>query len=110
MPNIPLCFTWHIREITIHLHCVQVKLYSISLIKSNKYKNKYMNKQSFKEIYEAEKAKPSAAQTFVMNVAKETHRTEFAVRSWLSGKSDPDPLVKDKLSKKFKVPVEVLFP
>lgn len=66
--------------------------------------------KSFFDLYEEEKSKPTAAQVFVKNIAKLTHRSELTVRMWLSGQQTPDELVQSIIAKEYGVSQETLFP
>ena len=42
-------------------------------------------KKTFRELYDEELRKPTAAQQFIRDVSELTHRSEVTVRFWLSG-------------------------
>jgi hypothetical protein len=67
-------------------------------------------KKTFKELYEEELRKPTAAQEFVKEVSKITHRSEVTVRMWLSGRQVPDELAQTIIAERYKVDVKTLFP
>lgn len=67
-------------------------------------------KKTFKELYEDELKKPTAAQKFVSEVSELTHRSEVTVRMWLSGRQVPDELAQTIIAQKFNVDVKSLFP
>lgn len=50
---------------------------------------------TFRERYEAERAKSSPARIFIHDIAKATVREEATVRQWLSGIQEPTPRVKE---------------
>ena len=54
-------------------------------------------KKTFKELYDEELRKPTAAQKFVREVSELTHRSEVTVRMWLSGRQVPDELAQTTL-------------
>ena len=45
-----------------------------------------MVQKTFRNLYEDEKKKPTAAQLFVSRVATLTKRSEVTVRMWISGR------------------------
>lgn len=67
-------------------------------------------KKTFKELYDEELRKPTAAQKFVSEVSELTHRSEVTVRMWLSGRQVPDELAQTIIAQKFNVDVKSLFP
>lgn len=67
-------------------------------------------KKTFKELYDEELRKPTAAQKFVSEISELTHRSEVTVRMWLSGRQVPDELAQTIIAKKFNVDVKSLFP
>lgn len=69
-----------------------------------------MERKTFRELYEEERIKPTAAQKFVTEVAELTKRAEMTVRMWLSGKQVPDDLAKSIIASKYGVDVNGLFP
>lgn len=68
------------------------------------------NKKTFKEMYEAERDKPTAAQEFIAMVANMTHRSTNTVKMWLSGRQIPDELARTIIAQHFKCDAEQLFP
>lgn len=64
---------------------------------------------TFKELYESEKAKPTAAQIFIKEIAGLTKKSETTVRMWLSGIQKPDALTLAILAKHFKTTEKELF-
>lgn len=68
------------------------------------------NKKTFKELYEAERDKPTAAQHFIAMVANMTHRSTNTVKMWLSGRQVPDELARTIMARHFKCDAEQLFP
>lgn len=73
-------------------------------------KIKTMKQMTFFDLYAEEKRKPTAAQVFVADVARLTHRSEVTVRMWLSGMQSPDELVQSIIAKKYGVSAASLFP
>lgn len=71
---------------------------------------KVIREKTFRELYEAELKKPTAAQTFVKQAAAVSHRSEATVRMWLSGNQMPDELAQNVLATKFGIKASVLFP
>lgn len=69
-----------------------------------------MERMTFKERYDAEKAKPTRAQEFVAQIAAVAHCTESTVRQWLSGVQQPDELAKCVLADHFGCAPGELFP
>lgn len=67
-------------------------------------------KKTFRELYEEELRKPTAAQRFVKEISELTHRSEVTVRFWLSGRQVPDELAQTIIAEKFNVDVKHLFP
>lgn len=68
------------------------------------------NKKTFKELYEAEREKPTAAQHFIAMVANMTHRSTNTVKMWLSGRQVPDELARTIMAQHFGCDAEQLFP
>ncbi|MFC2488712.1 MAG: hypothetical protein ACFNVK_01200 [Prevotella sp.] len=66
--------------------------------------------KTFKDLYDAERDKPTAAQEFINNVARVTHRSTVTVKMWLSGRQTPDELARETLARHFKCDAETLFP
>ena len=69
-----------------------------------------MEQRTFLDLYVEEKKKPTAAQVFIANIARLTHRTENTVRMWLSGQQVPDELVQSIIAKEYGVSASSLFP
>lgn len=69
-----------------------------------------MVQKTFRNLYEDEKKKPTAAQLFVSRVATLTKRSEMTVRMWLSGQQVPDELAKSVIAQEFGADVNSLFP
>ena len=69
-----------------------------------------MERKTFKELYEEQKNKPTAAQIFISDIAALTKRSEMTVRQWLSGQQTPDELVQTIIAQKFNVSANSLFP
>lgn len=67
-------------------------------------------KKTFRELYDEELRKPTAAQQFIRDVSELTHRSEATVRFWLSGRQVPDELAQTIIAKKYNVDVKHLFP
>lgn len=67
-------------------------------------------KKTFRELYDEELRKPTAAQRFVKDVAELTHRSEVTVRFWLAGRQVPDELAQSIIAAKYDVDVNYLFP
>lgn len=61
-------------------------------------------------MYEAAKAKPTAAQLYIKEVADVTGRKESTVKMWVYGIQRPDADTMFLLSEHFGVPIETLFP
>ena len=68
-----------------------------------------MRQKSFQDLYNEAKQKPTAAQTFISEVAELTHRSENTVRMWLVGRQAPDELTKSVIAEKYHVSIESLF-
>ena len=66
--------------------------------------------QSFIQLYNAEKVKPTPCEAFIKEVAALTHRKESTVRKWAIGVAEPDENTKHQLAEHFNIPVNVLFP
>ncbi|WP_281642650.1 hypothetical protein [Hoylesella loescheii] len=69
-----------------------------------------MNNKTFKELYEAERDKPTAAQHFIATVAEITHRSTNTVKMWLTGRQVPDELARTIMAQHFRCDAEQLFP
>lgn len=69
-----------------------------------------MAEKTFKELYEEEKKKPTAAQVFISEVAKLTKRSEMTVRMWVAGTQTPDELAKSVIAQRYGVDANGLFP
>lgn len=69
-----------------------------------------MDQKTFKNLYEDEKKKPTAAQLFVSRVATLTKRSETTVRMWISGQQVPDELAKSVIAQEFGADINSLFP
>lgn len=69
-----------------------------------------MEQKTFKQLYEEQKQKPTAAQVFVSEVASLTKRSEVTVRMWLSGQQVPDELAQSIIAERYHVNIENLFP
>lgn len=69
-----------------------------------------MVQKTFRNLYEDEKKKPTAAQLFVSRVATLTKRSETTVRMWISGQQVPDELAKSVIAQEFGADVNSLFP
>lgn len=65
-------------------------------------------KKTFRELYDEELRKPTAAQQFIRDVSELTHRSEVTVRFWLSGRQVPDELAQTIIAKKYNVDVKCL--
>ena len=65
---------------------------------------------TFKQIYEEERNKPTAAQQFISEVAEITHKSQMTVKMWLVGRQTPDELTQSVLANHFGVKAEKLFP
>lgn len=68
------------------------------------------NNMTFGERYKALKDVQTPMQEFVSHFAELTHRSENAVRMWISGERMPDALAQEVISKDLGVPAEILFP
>ena len=64
-------------------------------------------KKTFRELYDEELRKPTAAQQFIRDVSELTHRSEVTVRFWLSGRQVPDELAQTIIAKKYNVDVKL---
>ena len=71
---------------------------------------KNQDTRTFGERYKALKDEPTPMQEFVSRYAKLTHRSENAIRMYISGERVPDALVQEVISKDMGVPAEILFP
>ena len=69
-----------------------------------------MVQKTFRNLYEDEKKKPTAAQLFVSRVDTLTKRSEVTVRMWISGQQVPDELAKSVIAQEFGADVNSLFP
>lgn len=69
-----------------------------------------MIQKTFRNLYEDEKKKPTAAQLFVSRVATLTKRSETTVRMWISGQQVPDKLAKSVIAQEFGADINSLFP
>lgn len=67
-------------------------------------------KMTFLDLYQEEKKKPTAAQTFVADISQLTHRSTNTIRMWISGRQKPDELAKSILAERFGTDMETLFP
>lgn len=65
---------------------------------------------TFRERYDAERAKSSPARIFIRDIAKATVREEATVRQWLSGIQEPTPRVKEIIAEVLGASVDELFP
>lgn len=68
-----------------------------------------MIQKTFRNLYEDEKKKPTAAQLFVSRVATLTKRSETTVRMWISGQQVPDELAKSVIAQEFGADINSLF-
>lgn len=68
-----------------------------------------MEKKTFKELYEAEKKKPTPAKAFIQEVAKICCVDEGTVRIWLNGQRTPSELCKKVIAERFDVEAQALF-
>ena len=78
--------------------------------KNNKMDKKNENNMTFGERYKALKDVQTPMQEFVSHYAELTHRSENAVRMWISGERMPDALAQEVISKDMGVPADILFP
>ncbi len=69
-----------------------------------------MYQQSFVEMYQAAKCKPTPGEAFIREVCTITHRSRSTVRKWVVGITEPDSNIKHQLARHYKTPVDVLFP
>lgn len=69
-----------------------------------------MVQKTFRNLYEDEKKKATAAQLFVSRVATLTKRSETTVRMWISGHQVPDELAKSVIAQEFGADINSLFP
>lgn len=69
-----------------------------------------MENMTLKELYLAEKEKPTPAQVFITRIAEITCREESTVRQWLSGIQAPNQRAKERIAAAFGCDVDVLFP
>lgn len=66
-------------------------------------------KKSFSDLYIEQKKKPTAAQTFVSEVATLTHRSENTVKMWLCGRQIPDELTQSIIARRYNLNINSLF-
>lgn len=66
--------------------------------------------KTFKELYEVELSKPTAASVFISRVAAATKRKENTVRMWLAGRQKPDKLATERIAELLGVKADGLFP
>lgn len=69
-----------------------------------------MTRKTFRDFYEAELKKPTAASVFVKRIAEVTRRQENTVRMWLSGRQKPDDLTKETIARALGADASSLFP
>lgn len=67
-------------------------------------------RKTFADIYNEEKAKPTAAQQFVTDTAKALGVTEQTIRIWLVGKITPSRFLREKIEEHFGSDIKTLFP
>lgn len=65
---------------------------------------------TFQELYQQEKAKPTAAEQFITRVAKVCECAEYTVRMWIAGKQVPNKLAQKVLADELGVDINDLFP
>lgn len=66
--------------------------------------------QTFIQLYQNAKGKPTPCEEFVNEVAQLTGRSVSTVKKWGIGFAVPEINVRVMLSKHFKIPVNELFP
>lgn len=71
---------------------------------------KKKKKPTFKELYEAEKAKPTAAAQFIADTAAALNKSETTIRMWLCGASKPNKDIVEKVERHFGSDIKTLFP
>lgn len=69
-----------------------------------------MEMKTFRQLYDEEKKKPTAAQNFVADIAALTKRSEVTVRKWIAGQQEPDDLAKQAIGERFGIKADYLFP
>lgn len=69
-----------------------------------------MRQISLAELYKEKQSELSPAQKFVKELAAITQRSELTVRLWISGKHEPEPLVKRIIADSYDLDVNCLFP
>lgn len=69
-----------------------------------------MAKPTFNDFYFAARSQMHPSVAFIAEIANLTHRSQIAVRKWISGENTPDYNVQEILAKHFGVPREQLFP
>lgn len=65
---------------------------------------------TFKEIYQAEREKPTPALAFLRHISEITCRELTTIRMWVSGVQEPTDMVKERIAEELGRPVEELFP
>ena len=67
-----------------------------------------MAKKTLKTVYE--ELTDTQKRAFLTRIAVVTHKSEFTVKMWLSGRQRPDELTRHAVAKELGEPVEELFP
>ncbi|MBD5242075.1 MAG: hypothetical protein HDS59_08365 [Barnesiella sp.] len=65
---------------------------------------------TLRQIYERERQKPTAVQSFVDELCQVTAKTPVSVYRWVTGRVEPDELTKRVLAEHLKTTPEELFP
>ena len=66
--------------------------------------------KSFADFYYEARGKRHPSAEFVAEIAALTHRTQIAVRKWISGENTPDYNCQEIIAKHLGAPREQLFP
>lgn len=66
--------------------------------------------KTFRELYELEQQKPTAAAGFLQRVAEVAGVSYYSARNWAVGRSVPNPSACKLLSEHFGCAIEQLFP
>lgn len=69
-----------------------------------------MRQMTFADLYYEARKKPHPSVAFIAEIAEVTHRTQIAVRKWISGENTPDYNVQQIIAQHLNMPREQLFP
>ena len=69
-----------------------------------------MEAPTFADLYYEARKQPHPSVAFIAEMAEITHRTQIAVRKWISGENTPDYNVQQIIAEHFDMPREQLFP